>query len=487
MMRKYRFIKWSRVVLSLLVLIGISYFFSAVRVQWAQGLSLLLKVQFVPALLASMGASVLALASILLMTLLLGRIYCSLLCPLGIFQDVMIRIFNLFKTKKQRRFHYAKGLPLLRYSILLLVIIGWMVGFSLPLLLLDPYSNYGRMASSLFKPVVYALNNGTHFLWPDTIYYQSYIAGSLSGWLLPVAILLIVVGMSAYRGRLFCNTICPVGSFLGIVSRFAIFRPVVDISKCNHCLLCGMKCKAECIDSATQQIDYSRCVGCLNCILACRQNAITYVFSGRKKRQPLLPSDSVAPTRRAFLASAGTAIGAAALYRTAGGALLTGASNSNTIAPPGARSHAHLKEFCTACQACAAACPTRIIQPTFNGYGLDGWMLPAITYKKGFCTYGCNRCSQVCPTFAIERTSLQEKKLIQIGKAKLTLKHCVVTKDQTDCGACDEHCPTKAVHMVPYGNRGLRRPEVDAALCIGCGGCEYICPATPKAIVVQAQ
>ena len=202
-------------------------------------------------------------------------------------------------------------------------------------------------------------------------------------------------------------------------------------------------------------------------------------------RQPQ-PLASGTPARRVFLASAGTAIGAAAVYRAAGGTLLTGASNPNTIAPPGARSHAHLKEFCTSCQACVAACPTRIIQPTVQGYGLDGWMLPALSYQKGFCTYGCNRCSQVCPNLAIERTDLEEKKLIQIGKARLTFRHCVVNRDQTDCGACDEHCPTKAVHMVPYGDKGLRRPVVDAEYCIGCGGCEYICPATPKAIVVQA-
>ncbi|MCL2501593.1 MAG: 4Fe-4S binding protein [Bacteroidales bacterium] len=487
-MRIYQWLKWSRVALSLLILIGISWYFTGVRVQWTQGLSLLLKAQFVPAFLSSLGASLLALASILLLTVLLGRIYCSLLCPLGVFQDVVIRISHLFKTKKQRLFRYTKDPKWLRYSILSLTIIAWIVGFTLPLLLLDPYGNYGRMASHLFKPVVYTVHNGLHHIWPDTIYYQSYIAGSILGWLLPVAIFVTVVGMSAFRGRLFCNSLCPVGSFLGIISKYAAFRPVVDKSACNHCGLCGMKCKAECINSKEQQIDYSRCVACFNCTLACQPEAVRFVFSW-KKQPPQEPASIPVKnnTRRAFIAAAGSMAGVAAVYRAAGGRLLTGSSSPDTIAPPGARSHAHLKQFCTSCQACVAACPTRIIQPTIKGYGLDGWMLPAINFQNGFCTYSCNRCSQVCPTSALERVSLEEKKIIRIGKARLTFRNCVVNTDRTDCGACDEHCPTKAVRMVPWGDTGLRRPQVDVEYCIGCGGCEFICPTTPKAIVVQAQ
>ena len=486
MMQVYRLLKRFRVVLSLLVLTGVTWYFTAIRVYDAQGLSLLLKMQFVPALLSLAGVSLAVLVIILLMTLFGGRVYCSLLCPMGIFQDVVIRISHLFKTKKQKRFHYHREARWVRYSVLGLTATLWMAGFTLPLLLLDPYSNYGRIASYLIKPVACALNNGLSYLWPDSIYVEEYIAGAVWGYLWTAAILLTVAGMSAVRGRLFCHTLCPVGAFLGLVSKYAAFRPVVDKNACTRCGVCGIKCKSECIESKSGTIDHSRCVACFNCMSACRQHALNYTFTWRNKSPRLLPENSATPSRRLFLTSAGTAVGAAALYRAFGGTPLTGASSPKVIAPPGARSHAHLKGFCTACQACVAACPTRIIQPEIRGYGFDGWMLPAITYKNGFCTYDCNCCSEVCPTSALERITLQEKKVTRIGKARFFHNRCIVSRDGTDCGACDEHCPTKAVHMEPFGNKGLRRPVVDEAYCIGCGGCEFICPATPKAIMVQA-
>ena len=478
-MRIYQFIRRFRVLFSLLFLIGITCFFTAIRVQSVQWFSWLLKVQFVPALLSVFIASLWALAAILLLTLLFGRIYCSLLCPMGIFQDVVIRISNLFKTKKQKRFGYIKEVRWLRYSILTLTIALWIVGFGLPLLLLDPYSNYGRVATHLFKPVITLFNNGLHYIWPGSFYYQSHIAISLLSYLLPAAILITIVVMSALWGRLFCNTICPVGTFLGFISKYAAFRPVINKDACNHCALCVTKCKAECINSKEQKIDHSRCVGCFNCTVACAQGAITYTFCWRKK--------SYLSDRRNFLTFSGAVIVGAIAYRASGNKLLTFSSSPKTVAPPGARSHEHLKRFCTACHACVVACPSRIIQPTITGYGLDGLMLPAITFKNGFCSYNCTRCSEVCPSAAITRTTMEEKKVIRIGKARFTPRRCVVTTDGTDCGACDEHCPTKAIRMVPFGRGNLRRPQVDEAYCIGCGACEFICPTNPKAIVVVAE
>ena len=486
-MRTYQFIKRFRVILSLLVLIGITCFFTAVRIQNVQWLSWLLKVQVVPAFLSAFIASLWVLIALLLLTLFFGRIYCSLLCPMGIFQDVVIRISNLFKTKKQKRFRYVKESRWLRYSILTITVALWIVGFGLPLLLLDPNSNYGRIATHLFKPVTTLFNNGLHYIWPGSFYYQSHVAVSVLSYLLPVAIFITIVVMSALKGRLFCNTICPVGSLLGFISKYAAFRPVINKTACNHCAVCATKCKAECINSKEQHIDHSRCVGCFNCTVACSQGAITYAFCWHKKSYPSLLNAQTAQARRNFLTSSGVIVATAAVYRASGGKLLTFTPSPTTVAPPGARSLDHLKKLCTACQACVAACPMRIIQPTITGYGLDGLMFPAIAFKNGFCSYECNRCNQVCPSFALERTTIEEKKVIRIGKARFTPRRCVVTTDGTDCGACDEHCPTKAIRMVPFGNKGLLRPQVDETYCIGCGACEFICPTTPKAIVVLAE
>lgn len=493
----YKILKRSRVVLSLLVMAGIAAYFSFVRAEAMGFLTPLLKLQFVPALLGVFAGALVSCVALLLLTLLFGRIYCSLLCPMGTLQDVSIRVAHLFKSKKNKQFRYSRSHSIVRYSILAIVAACWLVGFSLPLLALDPYSHFGRFSHHLFGPIVLWLNNRLSYIAPDTFYYVGTSTGPFLMYLSLGFLLFVILGLSAFRGRLFCNTICPVGSSIGLISKYSAFRLAVDKERCNHCGVCGKKCKAECIDTRDGSVDHSRCVACLNCTLACSQQAMRYTFSWRKKSK----EESIAPfatdtkggeerrrnARRAFLASTGGLVGAAALYRVAGGKLFACAHTKNPIAPPGALSYVHLKEYCTACQACVSVCPSRIIRPAFSGYGMDGIMLPHLDYSQGFCRYDCNLCSQVCPSQALKRSTIEEKKLIQMGKARFFLGRCVVNRDQTDCGACDEHCPTKAVHMEPRGDKGLRYPVVDQEYCIGCGACEYICPATPKAIVVQAQ
>ena len=87
--------------------------------------------------------------------------------------------------------------------------------------------------------------------------------------------LVLVGGLSLWRGRLWCNTICPVGTVLGFVSRWSLMKPMIDKSKCNGCHRCGKNCKAECIDVANGKVDQSRCVRCFNCLGACKKEAMS--------------------------------------------------------------------------------------------------------------------------------------------------------------------------------------------------------------------
>jgi len=198
----YKVIKRFRVVFSLLVFAGIAFCFASVWVKATHFLAPLLKLQFVPALLGLFAGTFWICIALLLFTLLFGRLYCSLLCPMGTLQDVFIRKANLFKSKKQKRFHYRRPHHIVRYTVLALVAICWFAGFGLPLIALDPYSNFGRFATHLFGPVMLWLNNISSSIAPDTLYYVRFSPISLWMYASVLVVFLIVMGFSAFRGRL---------------------------------------------------------------------------------------------------------------------------------------------------------------------------------------------------------------------------------------------------------------------------------------------
>lgn len=239
----------------------------------------LAKIQFLPAVLA---LNFVVIAILLVLTLLFGRIYCSVICPLGIFQDCVSNLSSRRKGKKAR-FSYSKEIKWLRYGVLVLFVIALVAGLNSLVALLAPYSAYGRMVQSLLAPVWQWGNNLLAWIAERQ---DSYAFVTKDVWLksLPTlivaAVTFIVVVVLAWRnGRTYCNTICPVGTTLSFFSRFAMFRPVIDKSKCKSCHACERKCKAACIDVDNHKIDYSRCVDCFDCIDSCRLGALKYRFA----------------------------------------------------------------------------------------------------------------------------------------------------------------------------------------------------------------
>ncbi len=481
----YSFLRRFRILVSLLVFLALTTCFVDFYNLTDQLFTKLLHWQFIPALLGIAGGSLGILLFLLALTLVFGRIYCSTLCPLGTYQDMVRRIAGWFKSKKARRMHYAKPYTILRYGMLTLTTVLIILGSTTLLLWLDPYSNFGRIAMNIFGPGIIA---GSNLLseWFAAIPAHGYKIFTVSAIISATVVFLTVSLMSALRGRLYCNTICPVGAFLGFLSNYSLFRLSMDPEKCNRCTLCSTKCKSQCIDVPAQQIDNSRCVQCYNCADTCNRNAIRYTFGFSKKalraKAAKTPNTS---SRRLFLASAGAIVAAGAAH-TVVPALRKPAGTGKALTPPGSRSLDHLKQHCTACHACIAACPSRVLRPSTGEYGIDGLLLPVLDYNRSFCNYECTVCSTTCPNGAILPLSTEEKAIVQIGKAVFMPGRCIVVRDETDCGACDEHCPANAIEMIPYG-QGLLIPKVDSTICIGCGGCEYICPARPaKAIFVEA-
>jgi ferredoxin len=232
-------------------------------------------------------------------------------------------------------------------------------------------------------------------------------------------------------------------------------------------------------------VDDSRCVSSFNCISVCKKGGVEYDFRYKKKasKSELTYNGN---SRRTFLLVSGGVIATAATAKAKSLTSNDPILKRKPIMPPGALNADRFEQKCTACQLCVTKCPMNVLKPATLQYGISGIMQPHLEFSGHvFCTYECNICTSVCPTGALQHLPIEEKKLAQIGIAVFRKDLCVVYTDETDCGACSEHCPTQAVHMVPYKN-GLTIPEVTENICIGCGGCESICPVHPyQAIYVE--
>lgn len=447
--------------------------------------------QFIPSLLKFLHAPSLIAAGfllIILITWIWGRIYCSWICPLGILQDLVAKL-KIIKKKQPKAYSLLPPLKTLRYTILILVALGLISGLIQPFVYTDPYSLFGRMVHQLVFPLFLFLNNYlSNFLSGLEIYFLKPfpVTGfQLAPFAFSVALLALLTFLSVRHGRIYCTAWCPVGSLLGLVSKFSVYKIRIAKESCTSCGRCAKSCKAGCIDYRNKQVNFERCVGCFNCLNSCPAGGIHF--------QNIFKTHSLkfAPERRQhlwLLTAAGTGLllkpkitWAEELQKA-----LVPAPRLRPVTPPGSISIERFNDICTACHLCISSCPTRVLRPSITEYGWKGLFQPMMDYQASFCNYECTRCGEVCPTGAILTLLPEEKKLTQLGVAAFQRLNCVVYTEETACGACSEHCPTKAVHMVPY-KEGLLIPEVNESICIGCGACEYACPTLPhKAIFVKA-
>ncbi|MBP5277420.1 MAG: 4Fe-4S binding protein [Prevotella sp.] len=452
----------------------------------------LAKIQFLPALLAM---NVVVVVLLLLLTLIFGRIYCSVICPLGIMQDVISWIHD---KRKKNRFSFSKEKKWLRYAMLVLFIVVMIAGVHSLVALLAPYSSYGRIVTNLFKPIY---EGGNNVLASIAEHYNSYAFYHVDVWIKSVptfiiaALTFIILFVLAWRnGRTYCNTICPVGTFLSFFARFSWLKINIDEDKCKNCGKCSRNCKAACIDYKNHQVDYSRCVVCGNCLQQCSFDALHYAHPKKVKKTSVKEETPVDTARRNFLLGATlastTALLAQEKKKVDGGLAKIEdkiAPERNTrLTPPGSRSAKNMATKCTGCQLCVSQCPNEVLRPSTDLLHL---MQPEMSYERGYCRIECNRCSEVCPTGAIRLLPLEEKSSTQIGHAVWVKKNCIPVTDGVECGNCERHCPVGAIMMVPMDEddeESVMIPTVNEARCIGCGACENLCPARPfSAIYVE--
>lgn len=445
------------------------------------------KIQFLPAVLA---LNVAVIVFLVALTLIFGRVYCSVICPLGVLQD----LFGwMGKKQKKNRYSYSPAKNWLRYGVLVLFIASLIAGVGSFVALLAPYSSFGRIASNLLAPL-YGWGNNLLAYFAERM--DSYAFYETEVWLasLPTfiiaAVTLVVLIVLAWRGgRTYCNTICPVGTVLGVLSRFSWLAPVIDTEKCNACGLCARNCKASCIDSKNHQIDYSRCVACMDCIEKCNKGAISY--RPRKKQAKAAPvvdeSRRSALTATAILATT-SLLKAQDKKRDGGLAVIEDKvvpERKTRLVPPGALSIKNFEQHCTACQLCVSVCPNDVLRPST---GLLTLMQPEMSYENGYCRPECTKCGDVCPAGAIKPITREEKSSRQIGHAVWIKKNCIMHEDKVDCGKCQDACPTGAIQIVVNEScpNKCKNVVVNTERCIGCGACEHLCPVRPlSAIYVE--
>lgn len=473
----------------------------------------LAKAQFVPALLA-VNAAVLVL--LLLLVLVGGRLYCSVICPLGILQDFVnwltVRIGG---KKKSMRFGYSRPHNVLRYSVLAIFVVALIAGAGSVFALLDPYAAFGRIMTDIFRPVSICINNLLAGIWSDAFMMENQYVG-LNALALSIASVtfIAVVWTAVRKGRLYCNAFCPVGTIWGLLGRFSLFRININTALCNGCGVCALKCRGGCIDAKKHKVDYSRCIDCFDCLDNCRQGAISY--SVKRKKNVMKDGDGAEDqSRRKFLSALAMAglIGSKSWAREkvekveglVSGTTRSEAEKPLAVSPFGSMSHKHLNSNCSACHLCIDKCPRKVLRPAVSEYGFDGIMQPVLDYNIGYCDYDCTLCGQVCPSGAIKPLSADEKQSTKVGLAVVSLEDCVISKGTLSCGRCARECPADAIRLVPDYNAPLTDveieqveempaevrphihfriyPKVEPELCIGCGACQFHCPG--KAITVH--
>ena len=481
-----------RIALAAVFFVGITLLFVGIGQDW---LGWMAKLQFLPSALA---LNLVVVGVILLANFLFGRVYCSTICPMGVFQDVVIwlrrtsgkwmqdaQARRLKKLKESgsaekpkvkqylKRFDYVPEHKWVRYAVLVLSLVSIFASGQMLIALIAPYSAYGRVVRSLVSAA------------SGSVVPALLITGLVT--------LAVIVCCAWLWGREYCNTICPVGTTLSLVSRFALFRPTIDTAKCTGCSRCSRGCKASCIDVKNHRIDYSRCVACFDCTDNCQEGALKYRFVGfGKGDSPVKPAndtDNTDTSRRAFLtttALVGTALAAQAQHAQGGFAEVLpkeAPERGTRLVPPGAQSVQSFYDHCTACQLCVSACPNGVLRPSSD---LGHFLQPQMGYENGFCRPECHACSDICPAGAIRPLKPGQKQTVQIGLAHVNLELCFAAKGEASCGNCAHHCPSGAIRMVAVEGCTYPVPTVSEAQCIGCGACEFLCPSRPvSAITVR--
>ncbi|MBN1259537.1 MAG: 4Fe-4S binding protein [Anaerolineae bacterium] len=434
----------------------------------------------------------------LVVTVVFGRVWCGWVCPMG-------TLLEWFSPKGRAHHVYARRPSekwrMIKYVLLFILMAAALFG-SQALLFLDPITLISRsMATALWPAFSRAVMISETFLyrfevlWPvldviDAHVIRPVFKGMVSVFTLGAPIALFFAGIVALNWvaeRFWCRYLCPLGALLGIFSKFALFRRVVEEHGCALCGRCNAECPTGTIDPERGfRSDPAECIVCYDCMVDCTREGVRFRWQLPAYRPAeWRPYD---PKRRELLVGlvSGAAVASLATIEP-----VTQRQPAYMIRPPGA-TLTDFESLCVRCGECMRVCPTQGLQPSLFVGGMQNVMTPRLAPRLGYCSYSCVACGEVCPTGAIPQLTLGEKQHVPIGLARIDRSRCLPWAHNIPCIVCEEVCPVrhKAIWLTTVQTRNaqgeiidLQLPSVVKELCIGCGLCEYHCPMGGEAAV----
>jgi len=368
----------------------------------------------------------------LILTLIVGRFFCGWICPLG-------SVIDMCGIKAKNR---VLNFRQVKYYILGSIIISAFLGIQIAWIF-DPLVITARFISLNFIP---------------------------SFTFITLSFFIIICSLVLITKRFWCRFICPLGAIYSLVAKFSLLRRHVD--KCINCMRCESICR---MDAIKEDMSYrkSECILCMDCVYDCPVQGTKFTWPAKLVKSNA--RDSISRKDFLFLI--------ASSFLLLGFKFREGGVKKKLIRPPGVTNEREFLNKCIRCGNCMKVCPTNGLQPVIFESGLAGIWAPHLVPEIGYCEYNCNLCGNVCPLGAIPKLNLVQKKKQRLGLADIDKNICLPWSQNRECIVCEEHCPvsTKAIKTYDeiFDGKKIKKPYVDASLCIGCGICQNKCPTMP--------
>lgn len=482
-------LKKTRIILQIIffsLFAGLFFFFELIYSSTGGApLSIFLRSNPLSALITSLSSRsfylpyVIPAAIVLVLTLLLGRFFCGMVCPLGSMIDFFDRLFR-GKEKLNQPFRPPVALHSLKYVFLIALVICSLAAVTFPLFM-DPLCLLPRFFGELLRPFGFAVAAQTGIKAKAVSESIFVVKGAYPGAITAFVLMALVFAGAVFDRRFWCQYICPSGAFFGLISRFSLLTRKRDTEKCNDCSICAEKnCPTRAIPE--EKLEVTSKAECLLCGVCSADKRGCNSF---RIQNPLAaPATGVDIRRREIVAGVlsgifyvpvSMAMPPAIRYR-----------NSNIIRPPGAVEEEAFLSRCITCGACISVCPQKALAPcSLADEGIGAWNTPKLMPRIGYCQQDCVRCTQVCPTGALLPVAKEDKKDVWIGAAKVDHNSCRAWKGELKCATCRAKCPYDAItdESIMIEEVEWIVPKVEDGLCTGCGACEHWCPVQPEAAI----